>query len=164
MHLNFLQVLSRYGTSSYAAWLYIPWVFYANDSLVGRYLGTLRIHYDLTVQRVYRLQTWLVSVDDCGCLPCHVGKSTPCETLIKIEPCGIPYGCMTTMFSLNQSMTVTGLIIFLLGMLTVTPEIFFSGVIVMICSTSQGIRQLETMRAEESHVQTTGENQSYYAW
>lgn len=71
---------------------------------------------------------------------------------------------MDTMFKLNQSMTVTGFIIFILGMLTFTPEIFFSGVIVMVVSAANGVQQLESMRVEETTVQATGENQSYYAW
>jgi hypothetical protein len=68
------------------------------------------------------------------------------------------------MFKLSQSMTVTGFIIFILGMLTFTPEIFVSGVIVMVVSSMQGIHQLEMSRIQETTVQTTGENQSYYTW
>jgi hypothetical protein len=71
---------------------------------------------------------------------------------------------MDTMFKLSQSMTVTGFIIFILGMLTFTPEIFVSGVIVMVVSSMQGIHQLEMSRIQETTVQTTGENQSYYTW
>ena len=71
---------------------------------------------------------------------------------------------MNTMFKLNQSMTVTGFIIFILGMLTFTPEIFFSGVIVMLVSATQGIQQLEAHRIEETTASLTTENQSYYAW
>ncbi len=73
---------------------------------------------------------------------------------------------MNTMFKLNQSMTVTGFIIFILGMLTFTPEIFLSGVIVMFVSAAQGIQQLENARIEEQTMQPplTNENQSYYAW
>ena len=76
---------------------------------------------------------------------------------------------MTTMFKFTQSMTATGLTIFILGMLTFTPEIFFSGVIVMIISAAQSVKTLEAIRVEETTVQTpiptiSNENQSFYAW
>ena len=76
---------------------------------------------------------------------------------------------MTTMFKFTQSMTATGLTIFILGMLTFTPEIFFSGVIVMIISAAQSVKTLEAIRVEGPTVQTpiptiSNENQSFYAW
>lgn len=72
---------------------------------------------------------------------------------------------MLAMFNLNQSMTVTGFIILILGMLTVTPEIFFSGAIVMVVSSTQGIHQLDTLRANELNSQPVREAQhASYEW
>jgi hypothetical protein len=74
---------------------------------------------------------------------------------------------MTDYLKLSRSMTVTGFIIFILGMFTFTPEIFFSGILVMAVSAIQGTQQLETMRlAETTPVSNVvaPENTSYYAW
>ncbi len=74
---------------------------------------------------------------------------------------------MTDYLKLSRSMTVTGFIIFILGMFTFTPEIFFSGIVVMFVSAIQGTQQLETMRLAETTPVTNvvaPENMCYYAW
>ena len=68
------------------------------------------------------------------------------------------------MFKITQSVTVTGFIIFILGMLTFTPEIFLSGVIVMAVSAAQSMKQLEAIAIDETTVPSSNETPNFYAW
>lgn len=74
---------------------------------------------------------------------------------------------MSDYLKISRSMTITGFIIFILGMLTFTPEIFFSGIVVMVVSGTQGIQQLEVARIQETTVVAPPpptETQHFYAW
>ena len=69
------------------------------------------------------------------------------------------------MQSIQQSLSVTGFVLFLLGLATLTPEIYLSGVMVMFTSASLTMKALEAHRVEESMVpETTVPNETYHAW
>ncbi len=75
---------------------------------------------------------------------------------------------MDSLYNLSKQTTLTGVAILLMGLLTMTPEIYFSGIIVMIVSASLHISGLETIRrdlvlpANESSPQT--EPHQFGAW
>ena len=52
---------------------------------------------------------------------------------------------------LIQKMTLTGILLFALGVLTMIPEIYLSGIIVMAISASLHINDLEVKRIDEQH-------------
>ena len=52
---------------------------------------------------------------------------------------------MATISEIYQKMTLTGFIIFLLGIVTLTPEIYFSGIIVMALSVAVELKDVEKM-------------------
>lgn len=74
---------------------------------------------------------------------------------------------MSKLFQLIEKTTITGLILVLLGIITFIPEIYLSGIMVMIVSSAIQVHQLETMRVEnqsfaDASAQTTTE--TYYSW
>ena len=69
------------------------------------------------------------------------------------------------MTAIKQCISVTGFILFVMGLVTLTPEIYLSGVIVMFTSAGLQLNAIEAQRIEESrpHEQhISAEN--YYSW
>lgn len=66
------------------------------------------------------------------------------------------------MQSIQQSLSVTGFVLFLLGIVTLTPEIYLSGVMVMFTSAGLTMKSLETQRVQETFA--TEPNDTYHAW
>jgi flagellar biosynthesis component FlhA len=62
---------------------------------------------------------------------------------------------MQDVHKLNQPMTLTGFILFFLGLVTMTPEIYFSGIFVMFLSASLQIKDLEKHRIEQQGLDDT---------
>lgn len=65
-----------------------------------------------------------------------------------------------------RHMSITGLVIFLMGLLTLNPEIYLSGFMVLLVSASMQIKQFELQRQEEIGV-TPIQNQTpaeLYSW
>ena len=60
-------------------------------------------------------------------------------------------------------MSVTGVILFLLGLATLTPEIYFSGIMVMFTSAGLQLKALEKERLEETTPSFPPED-AYYSW
>ena len=74
---------------------------------------------------------------------------------------------MEQYFEIIRKMTVTGFIIFVLGILTLTPEIYIPGLVVMVLSTTSTMSALEIQRVHEQHAAPIEEpipNQTYYSW
>lgn len=81
---------------------------------------------------------------------------------------------MAESFQFARSTTITGVIIFMLGMFTFTPEIFLSGIVVMAVSAAQHLQFFETQRMQgalpapslvpQPVQQPVQENQSFYSW
>jgi hypothetical protein len=66
---------------------------------------------------------------------------------------------------LRQKMTLTGFILLVLGLITLVPEIYMSGIIVLVISASLQIKDMEAMRLEEQLPGEAVPNQStYHAW
>lgn len=55
---------------------------------------------------------------------------------------------MSSLYNICKQTTLTGATILLLGLVTLIPEIYFSGIIVMLISASLHITDLETHRKE----------------
>lgn len=73
---------------------------------------------------------------------------------------------MESYFNILQKTTVTGFIIFLLGLLTLTPEIYIPGIVVMLISSTSTVTAFEIQRLE-SHQAPMDEppaNHTYYSW
>lgn len=69
------------------------------------------------------------------------------------------------MSSIQQSLSVTGFVLFLLGLVTLTPEVYLSGVIVMLTSAGITVKALEAQRVENSlEYETLIPNESYHSW
>jgi hypothetical protein len=61
-------------------------------------------------------------------------------------------------------MSVTGLILFLLGMATLTPEIYMSGIMVMFTSAGLQLKALEAERLEEAAPNYPPPEEAYHSW
>lgn len=69
------------------------------------------------------------------------------------------------MTAFKQSLSVTGFILFFLGIVTLTPEIYLSGVMVMLTSASLTIKALEAQRMDDSlGYEAPVPNETYYSW
>ena len=66
---------------------------------------------------------------------------------------------------LQRPMTLTGFILLILGLVTYTPEIYLSGILVMFISATLQLKYLETAREEAqlNPTQNTSFNCPYYA-
>lgn len=69
----------------------------------------------------------------------------------------------------TQPMSLTGLVIFVLGLLTFSPEIYISGLMVMAVSFSLQLKYFETQRIEQHIVpvnvsQNQASAEAFYAW
>lgn len=68
-----------------------------------------------------------------------------------------------------QPMSLTGFVILILGLLTLTPEIYISGIMVMLISVSLQIKYFEGQRIQENIVpinvsQEATSAEAFYAW
>ena len=72
---------------------------------------------------------------------------------------------MVTISEIYKKMTLTGFIIFLLGLVTLSPEIYFSGLIVMALSMTVELKEFEKQGLESQHTQSLNEQDAtnYYA-
>ena len=69
------------------------------------------------------------------------------------------------MQKLAQPMSVTGVILFLLGLATLTPEIYMSGIMVMFTSAGLQLKTLESEREQEQSPATfPPPEEAYYSW
>jgi hypothetical protein len=64
----------------------------------------------------------------------------------------------------KQSLSVTGFILFILGIATLTPEIYLSGVMVMVTSAGLTIKALEDQRADAISPETIPTYETYGSW
>jgi len=73
---------------------------------------------------------------------------------------------MSDLTKIHQNMTMTGIALFVLGLITMVPEIYFSGIIVTVLSLFVEIKDLDKKRLEEHGVPDTHPNMSetYYSW
>lgn len=74
---------------------------------------------------------------------------------------------MQDVHQLNKPMTLTGFILFFLGLVTMTPEIYFSGIFVMFLSASLQLKELEKHRLDDHHStpdNSTLEYTNYASW
>jgi flagellar biosynthesis component FlhA len=66
---------------------------------------------------------------------------------------------------ISESLSVTGFVLFLLGIITLTPEIYLSGVMVMFTSASITMKALEAQRHQETFsTESTTPNLTYGSW
>lgn len=66
-----------------------------------------------------------------------------------------------------RPMSLTGFVILVLGILTLTPEIYISGVMVILVSVSLQMNYFETQRVEQNIVPvntTPASAEAYYSW
>ncbi len=74
---------------------------------------------------------------------------------------------MVTISEIYKKMTLTGFIIFLLGLVTLSPEIYFSGLIVMALSMTVELKEFEKQGLESQNTQSLNEqdaNNYYASW
>lgn len=73
---------------------------------------------------------------------------------------------MADLNNIHQNMTMTGLALFVLGLITMIPEIYFSGIIVTALSLFVEIKDLDRKRLEiqETSPTTTNNTETYYSW
>jgi hypothetical protein len=68
---------------------------------------------------------------------------------------------------MTKPMSLTGFVILILGLLTFTPEIYISGVMVILVSLSLQMNCFETQRIEQNIVPTNTTQvsaEAYYSW
>lgn len=69
-----------------------------------------------------------------------------------------------------RPMSITGLVIFFMGLITLNPEIYLSGFMVLLVSVSMQMKQFEIQRQEEIGIpapMATTQNQTpveFYSW
>ena len=66
------------------------------------------------------------------------------------------------MTSIQESISVTGLTLFIVGIITLRPEICLSGLIVMFTSAGITLKDLESQRIKNTFENDT--NESSYSW
>lgn len=72
---------------------------------------------------------------------------------------------MASISEIYSKMTLTGFIIFLLGLITLTPEIYLSGIIVMALSTTVELKDLQQQSLETQAVSEEASlHQAYHSW
>lgn len=72
-----------------------------------------------------------------------------------------------SIMKMTQNMTITGLIILILGFVTFTPEIFFPGLLVLLFSGVKGVEALEKHRIVTNQIESPSVHQpnlTDYAW
>ena len=65
---------------------------------------------------------------------------------------------------MTQSLSVTGFILFVLGILTLTPEIYLSGIMVMMTSAGITLKALEAQRIDSTNPEHTSTQDGYDSW
>ncbi len=68
--------------------------------------------------------------------------------------------------NIHQNMTMTGLALFVLGLITMIPEIYFSGIIVTALSLFVEIKDFDKKRleAQGDSPSTVNNSETYYSW
>lgn len=62
-----------------------------------------------------------------------------------------------------QNMSITGFVLLILGFLTLIPEIYFSGILVMIISAGLHIKQFDELRLSEQEQTNWSAPQEHYS-
>ena len=68
------------------------------------------------------------------------------------------------MTPMKQSLSVTGFILFILGIATLTPEIYLSGVMVMLTSAGLTLKGLEDERTQTVETAEMPAYETYGSW
>ncbi len=63
-----------------------------------------------------------------------------------------------------QSLSVTGFILFIMGLVTLTPEIYLSGIMVMVTSVGLTMKHLEEQRIEANTPVNHSTYETYGSW